>query len=182
MTVASGAKSSTGATLATQAMPRAGAGDPSARSLLTRYPIALAGALAVVAGVVAQVVSLVSLTWWQGTVHGRDISMRFEDFGPRAWRGFAFMYFSWGAWLIAGVTLGLGVAGCIRWSGARVFRIAGAVFAVIAALAPIAALLVFAYQSDSDMFHVVRDYAIGPYIAVLGTMATAFGVVAGSAR
>ena len=182
MTVASGTKTTTPATLATQAVPRAAGADPSARSLLTRYPVALAGAVAVVAGVVAQLVSLVSMTWWQGTVHGRQVSMHFADFGPRTYRGFAFMYFSWGAWLIAGVTLGLGLAGCVRWRGAHVFRIAGAVFAVIAALAPIAALLVFAYQSDADMFHVVRDYAVGPYLAVLGTMATAFGVVAGSAR
>ena len=32
------------------------------------------------------------------------------------------------------------------------------------------------------MFHVVRDYALGPYLAVLGTLATAFGAAAGSAR
>ena len=92
------------------------------------------------------------------------------------------MYFSWGAWLIAGVTLGLGIAGCLRWRGAHAFRIVGAVFGVIAAFAPIAALLVFAYQSDSDVFHVVRDYSVGPYLAVLATMATAFGVAAGSAQ
>ena len=51
-----------------------------------------------------------------------------------------------------------------------------------ASVAPIVALIVFAYQSDASLFQVVRDYAIGPYLAVLGTLATAFGAVAGSAR
>jgi len=63
-----------------------------------------------------------------------------------------------------------------------VFRVVGAVFATAAAFAPIAALLVFAYQSDNDTFHVVRDYALGVYLAVLGTMATALGTAAGGAR
>jgi hypothetical protein len=60
--------------------------------------------------------------------------------------------------------------------------VVGALFGVAASVAPIAALLVFAYQSQSDVFHVVRSYAIGPYLAVLGTMATALGAAAGSAR
>ena len=180
MTTASGTKR-TATAVAAPAAARAGA-NPFARILARRYPIAVSGAVAVVLGVVAQVVALLALTWWQGTVHGRQLTMQFADFGPRTWRGFAFVYFSWGAWLIAAVTLGLGLAGCLRWRGARAFRIAGAVFGVLAAFAPIAALLVFAYQSDSETFHVVRDYGVGPYIAVLGTMATAFGAAAGSAR
>jgi hypothetical protein len=167
---------------ATQSVPRVGVADPIARRGAGRHPVAIAGAVVVVAGVATQIVALTSATWWQATASGRQVSLRFHDFGPLAWRGFAYMYFSWGGWLVAGLTLGFGVAGCLRWRGAHVFRIVGALFAVAAALAPIAALLVFAYQSDADQFHVVRDYTLGPYLAVLGTMATALGIAAGSAR
>ena len=152
MTAASGTKRSATAAAAPTAARRAG--GPLADLLARRYPIAVVGAVAVVLGVVAQVVALLALTWWQGTVHGRQVTMQFADFGPRTWRGFAFMYFSWGAWLIAVLTLGLGITGCVRWRGALAFRIAGAVFAVLAAFAPIAALLVFAYQSG--LGHVPR--------------------------
>lgn len=182
MTVASGTNTPTPAMLATRATPPVSFADPVARRDTARHPIAITGAVVVVAGFVAQLLALVSMTWWQGAVHGRQVSLQFADFGPQAWRGFAYMYFSWGAWLIAGLTLGLGIAGCVRWSGAHAFRIVGALFGVIASFAPIAALLVFAYQSESDVYHVVRDYSVGPYLAVLGTMATAFGIAAGSAR
>lgn len=182
MAVASGTNNPTPAGLATQAKRRVPFAKRVTGRRAAQYPIAISGAVVVVAGFAAQLVAIVALTWWQGTVHGRTVSMQFADFGPQAWRGFAYIYFSWGAWLIAGLTLGLGIAGCVRWSGAHAFRVCGALIAVVAAFAPIAALLVFAYQSDSDLFHVLRDYSIGPYLAVLGTMATAFGVAAGSAR
>lgn len=179
MTIASG----TGPpSLATQAIPRVSFADPIARRGAARHPVAIVGAVVVLAGVITQVVALTAVNWWRASIGGQQVSLRFADFGSKAWRGFAFMYFSWGAWLIVGLTLGFGVAGCLRWRGAHAFRIVGAMFAVVAGFAPIAALLIFAYQSQSDVFHVVRDYALGPYLAVLGTMATALGIAAGSAR
>jgi hypothetical protein len=166
---------------ATQSVPRVSFADPIAQRT-ARHPVAIVGAVLVVAGVVTQIVALTSATWWRATVSGQAQSLHFRDFGPLSSRGFAYMYFSWGAWLVVGLTLGLGAASCLRWRGAHPFRIVGAMFAVAAAFAPIAALLVFAYQSNADEFHVVRDYALGPYLAVLGTMATALGIAAGSAR
>lgn len=178
MTIASG----TGPpSLATQAIPRVSFAAPITQRS-ARHPVAIVGTVVVLAGVITQIVALTAATWWRAGVNGHHESLRFVDFGPRTWRGFAFMYFSWGAWLIAGLTLGFGIAGCLRWRGAHAFRIVGALFAVVAAFAPIAALLIFSYQSQSDVFHVVRDYALGPYLAVLGTLATAFGIAAGSAR
>ncbi len=176
MAIASGAES-------TQMMPRVSFAEPaSTQSRAIRRPVAITGSVAVVVGVAVQLVAIINATWWNATVSGQWVAMRFSDFAPRSWRGFAFMYFTWGAWLIAGLTLGLGAASCVRWRGAHAFRIVAAVFGVVASIAPIVALIVFAYQSQSDVFHVVRDYAIGPYLAVLGTMATALGAVAGSAR
>lgn len=179
MTIASGTGPSS---LATQGMARVSFADPTAQRGAARHAIAITGTVVVLAGFVTQVIAITTATWWHATVAGQRVSLGFADFGPKSWRGFAFMYFSWGAWLIAGLTLGFGVAGCVRWRGAHAFRIVGSVFAVVATVAPIAALLTFAYQSQSDLFHVVRDYTLGPYLAVLGTLATAFGIVAGSAR
>jgi hypothetical protein len=167
----------------TQMLPRVSFAEPvPATAGLSRIPVAITGSVVVLAGVITQIVAIVAAPWWQATIDKQPVRMNFADFAPRAWRGFAFMYFTWGAWLIVGLTLGLGVVSCVRWRGAHVFRVIGALFGVVAAFAPIAALLVFSYQAQSDVFHVVRSYAIGPYLAVLGTMATAFGAAAGSAR
>ena len=176
MAIASGAES-------TQMMPRVSFAEPAfAQQRTVRRPIAITGTIAVVIGVATQLIAIISANWWTGTVSGQRVAMRFSDFAPRSWRGFAFIYFTWGAWLIAGLTLALGLAACVRWRGAHPFRIVAAMFGVVASVAPIVALIVFAYQSQTDLFHVVRDYAIGPYLAVLGTMATALGAAAGSAR
>jgi hypothetical protein len=149
---------------------------------LSRLPVSVGAALLVLVGTVTQLIALISATWWQATVGDRQVAFGFTDFAPRAWRGFAYIYFTWGAWLIVGVSLGLGVASCVRWRGARIFRFVGAAFGVAAIIAPIAALLVFAYQSDGDLFHVVRDYGVGPYLAVLGAMASTLGAAAGPGR
>jgi hypothetical protein len=178
MTAASGAGP---ASLPTQSLPNVSFADP-VLARVVRHRVASVGAALVVAGVVTQVIAIVSATWWQAKIGGQEVSLRFADFGPRASRGFAFMYFSWGAWLVAGLTLGLGIAGCVRWQGAHAFRVLAALFAVLVALAPIVALLVFAYQAPEGPFEVVRDYSLGPYLAVLGTLATALGAAAGSAR
>jgi hypothetical protein len=176
MAVASGAES-------TQMMPRVSFAEPlTARTTTNRRPVAIVGTVVVVVGVATQLIAILAANWWSATVAKQQVGMHFGDFGPRAVRGFAFMYFTWGAWLIAGVTLGLGLAACVRWRGAHAFRIVAAVFGVGASVAPIVALVVFAYQAETDLFQVVRDYALGPYLAVLGTLATAFGAVAGSAR
>ncbi len=176
MATASGAES-------TQMMSRVSFAEPAtAQTRTARRPIAIVGAVVVVVGFVTQLVAIVGSTWWEATVSAQRLGMTFSDFGPRSVRGFAFMYFTWGAWLIAGLTLALGAAACVRWRAAHAFRIVAALFGVFASVAPVGALIVFAYQSDSDLFQVVRDYTIGPYLAVLGTLATAFGAVAASAR
>ena len=176
MAIASGAES-------TPMMPRVSFAEPLAtRPIAGRRPIAIVGTVVVVVGVITQLIAITAANWWEATVAKQQVSMHFADFGPRSVRGFAFMYFSWGAWLIAGLTLGLGLVACVRWRGAHAFRIVAALLGVAASLAPIVALVVFAYQSETDVFQVVRDYAIGPYLAVLGTLATAFVAIAGSAR
>jgi hypothetical protein len=177
MAVASGAEP------ATQLMPRVAFADSQRASVSRpRVRVAIVGTVLVVAGAVAQLIALASATWWEASSGATHVRFGFADFGPHTSRGFAYMYFSWGAWLIAGLTLVLGLASCMRWVGAHAFRIVATVFGVAACVAPIAALLVFAYQSGSDQFHVVRDYGLGPYLAVLGTIATAIGAAAGSAR
>jgi hypothetical protein len=176
MAIASGAES-------TQMMPRVSFAEPAyVRPRTARRPVAIVGTVVVVIGVATQLIAILAANWWHATVGKQSVSMHFADFGPRSVRGFAFMYFTWGAWLVVGLTLGLGLAACVRWRGAHAFRIVAALLAVAASLAPIVALVVFAHQSETDLFQVVRDYAIGPYLAVLGTLATAFGAVAGSAR
>jgi hypothetical protein len=182
MAIAASAHSAgTGGEPTTQMLPRVSFAEQTAVGVrLSR--IAIVGSVVVLVGVITQVVAILVAPWWRATVHRQSVRMGFADFAPRAWRGFAYMYFSWGAWLIVGVTLGLGLVSCVRWRGAHAFRVVGALFGVVAAFAPIAALLVFSYQTQSDVFHVLRSYSIGPYLAVLGTVATAFGAAAGSAR
>ncbi|MGH8860448.1 MAG: hypothetical protein ACRDVG_04300 [Jatrophihabitantaceae bacterium] len=168
-----------------QMLPRVTFADPivlAKRARAHRVRFAIAGTLLVLGGAVTQVIALAFATWWQATAGTQHVRLAFADFAPRSWRGFAYVYFSWGAWLIVGLTVGLGIAGCAHWRGARPFRVVAALVGVAASFAPIAALLVFAYQSHSDAFHVVRDYGIGAYLAALGTMATAFGAAAGGAR
>lgn len=179
MAIASGAQP---AQMHPQAMPHAAFARPTRRrTRLSPLPFSLGAAILVLAGVVTQLVALLATTWWQATVDGNQVRLGFSDFGSRSWRGFAYVYFTWGAWLIVGLTLGLGAASCIRWRGAKAFRPVGAVVGVAAAVCPIVALLVFAYQSG-EPFHVVRDYGIGAYLAVLGAMATALGAAAGPGR
>lgn len=176
MAIASGAGS-------TPLMPRVSFAEPvSTQQRAVHRPVAIIGAVVVGVGVATQLVAITTANWWDGKVAGRSVSMHFADFGPRSIRGFAFVYFNWAAWLIVGLTLGLGAAACVRWRGAHAFRIVAATFGAVAAVAPIVALIVFAYQSDASLFQVVRYYAVGPYLAVLGTLATAFGAVAASAR
>lgn len=175
MAIASGARP-------TQTIPRVSFVEPGSRHAAGRLPVAVGGLVLVLGGAVTQLIALVAAPWWRATVDGSQVRLGFADFAPQTWRGFAHIYFDWGAWLILGLTLGLGVAGCVHWRGAHAFRVVGAVFGAGAAFAPIAALLVFAYQAENEMFHVVRDYGVGVYLAVLGTMATALGTAAGGAR
>lgn len=164
------------------AMSRVTFANPGTKQArMSRLPVSVGSAVLVVGGTVMQMIALISATWWQTTIGDQHISFGFSAFAPRSWRGFAYVYFTWGAWLIVGLTLGLGVASCVRWRGARIFRFVGAVFGIAAAVAPIAALLVFAYQAG-DLYHVVRNYAVGPYLAVLGAMASALGAAAGPGR
>jgi hypothetical protein len=142
-------------------------------------PVSIVGLVFVVAGAVLQLLALVSVTWIKGTVGKVSVEFTFADFMPRAERGLAYIYFSWGAWVLLALSVALGVAACVRWSAARQFRIAGALLGVLGAVVAICAVLVFAYQSHLEALHVARNYTLGLYLEVLGLLATAFGAAAG---
>ena len=147
-------------------------------------PVGLVGLVLVVGGAVLQVISYAGAAWLDSTGNpdipaGQGVRLGFGDFSDRTQRGFAHIYFVWGAWLLFALMLSIGVAGCIRWRWARVFRVAGTLLGVIGAVAVVAGVLVFVYQTKDDLFHVARNYAVGPYLAVLGLLASAFGAAAG---
>jgi hypothetical protein len=159
----------------------------SPRAARRRLPVGVVGLVFVVGGAVLQAIALVSSRWLDAAAVPKTgkiaampaVRMKFADFGAHTQRGFAHVYFAWGAWVLFAVMLGLGVTACVRWRGARAFRIAGALWGVIGAGATIAGLLVFAYQTDVEAFHIARNYSAGVYLAMLGLLASAFGAAAG---
>jgi hypothetical protein len=144
-----------------------------------RLPIGVSGSVLVVGGAVLQLVALVGSPWFSAIGTGGDqVRLGFGDFAPLTQRGLAFMYFTWGAWVIFLLSLGLGVAACVRWRGAGYFRVFGALVGVAGAFTTVAAVLVFAYQTSDDAFHVASNYGVGIYLAVLGLLASALGSAA----
>lgn len=135
----------------------------------------------VLAGAILQLVALLSAEWLDGTSDSDRTQVRygFGDFADRTGRGYAHIYFAWGAWLLLALMLGCGVAACIRWRGGRTFRIVGGLLGVFGAFATIAGVLVFAYQTDVEIFHLAGNYAEGVYLAMLGLVASAIGAAAG---
>jgi hypothetical protein len=144
--------------------------------------VGIVGLMLVIAGTATELVAIVAAPWWASDAGAAHTRLDFRGIGSLTQRGFAFMYFAWGAWLLAGIALGLGVAACVHWRGAHAFRVAAGLFGVAAAFVPIAAVLVFAYESHTEAFQVARNYGIGVYLAVLGLLATAFGAAAGGGR
>jgi hypothetical protein len=129
-------------------------------------------------GAIVQLVALVNATWIDSP------SGRLSFRGLRQWTdpGYAQAFVSWIAWVLLAVTLTFGVAACIRWRGATVFRYLGAITAVAGALMTVAAILLLAYQARDGAFQVARNYAVGVYLAVLGLLATGLGTAAGTGR
>ena len=116
---------------------------------------------------------------WLDSPSGR---LGFEGFKDWAQPGYAQAFVSWIAWVLLGVTLVFGIAACVRWNGASMFRYLGAVLGVAGAFMTVGAVLLIAYQTDDDSFHVARNYAAGAYLAVLGLLASALGAAAGTGR
>lgn len=158
---------------------RASVRRPGAR----HAPVGIGGLVLVALGAAAQLVALTGSRWVAGsTSHGGTSALRFSDFGPAAHRGFAYMYFTWGAWVLLAATLGLGVAACLSWAGAGVSRALGTLVGGLAAFAPPAALVVYAHQSSSPVLQLARNYGVGPYLATLGVVLAALGAAAGCPR
>lgn len=141
-------------------------------------PVNIPALVLVVAGAVVQLIALASSTWF-GNPSGR---LGFT--GMREWSqpGYAQMFFGWIGWLLVAVSGIVGAAACVHWSAAGVFRYLGAVIGVLGAFATVGAVLLLAYQTHDDSFHVARNYSAGPYLAVLGLLACALGAAAGTGR
>jgi hypothetical protein len=152
------------------------------RSFLNSFaslPFAIVGLLLVVGGAVLQAVAILGAPWLQTTVDQVDVRYDFGDFNARTQRGPAYMYFAYGAWILLAFSLILGIAACLRWRRAQVFRYVGAIFSVLAAFVSVGAVVTFAYQSHNPVFKVAGNYAIGIYLATLGLLASALGTAAG---
>ncbi len=153
--------------------------EPRRAAHRRQLPIGVSGSVLVLAGVVLQLVALVGSQWFTAIGPGGEpVRMGFGDFGPLTQRGLAYMYFNWGAWVILTLALVLGAAACIRWRGAGYFRVAGALVCVAGAFTSVAAVLVFAYQTNNDAFHIASNYGVGVYLTVLGLLACALGSAA----
>lgn len=146
-----------------------------------RLPVGIVGLVLVVGGAILQLVAFLGAPWVDGAAapHAGTVRLRFGQFADRTQRGFAHVYFAWGAWLLFALVLAFGIGACIRWRGGRVFRILCALLAVLGAFATIAGVLVFAYQTKVEVFHIARNYSEGVYLAMLGLLASAFGAAAG---
>jgi hypothetical protein len=141
-------------------------------------PVNIPALLLVLGGAILQLVALVDALWVQSP------SGRLSFDGLLEWTvpGFAHFFFSWVAWLLLGVTLGCGIAACLRWPGASFFRYFGAIISVAGAIAAVAAVLQLVYQTSDPTFHVARNWTVGPYLEVLGLLAVALGTAAGTGR
>lgn len=142
-------------------------------------PFAIVGLLLVVGGAVLQAIAILGAPWLKATVDNVEVRYDFGDFGARTQRGLAYVYFAYGAWVLVAFSLILGVAACVRWHRAHVFRYVGAIFSVLAAFVSIGAVVTFARQSHNPVFHVAGNYAVGIYLATLGLLACALGTAAG---
>jgi hypothetical protein len=153
---------------------------PGSRAAARRpaLPVNIPALVLVVAGVIAQLVSLADAAWIDSP------SGRLTFRGLREWTepGYAQAFVSWIAWLLLAVTLVFGIAACIRWRGASTFRYVGALIGVAGSAMTVAAVLLLAYQAQDDSFQVARNYAAGVYLAVVGLLVTALGTAAGCGR
>jgi hypothetical protein len=152
---------------------------PGARRAARRqWPINIPATVLVIGGGVLQLVALVDAAWLDSP------SGRVSFTGLVEWTvpGFAYVFTAWLAWLLVAVTVGAGVAACVRWRGAAVFRYTGALIGVAGAIMAVAAVLLLAYQTDDPSFHVARNYGPGLYLETLGLLAAGLGAAAGTGR
>jgi hypothetical protein len=141
-------------------------------------PVNVPALVLVVGGAIMQFVALADAAWLDSP-GGR---LGFDGLAEWAAPGFARAFVTWVAWTLLAVTLVFGAAACIRWQGAKVFRYLGALIGVAGAFVTVAAVLVIAYQTNDESFHVARNYSTGVYLAVLGLLSTALGAAAGNGR
>jgi hypothetical protein len=153
-------------------------GVHAARRRRRQWPVNVPALVLVMGGGVVQIVALVHSVWLSSA------SGRLGFTGLRTWAepGYAKAFVTWIAWLLLAATVAFGIAACLRWPGASVFRYAGAFAGVVGAFLTVAALLVIAYQTPDRSFHVARNYAVGVYLAVLGLLACALGSAGGTGR
>jgi small-conductance mechanosensitive channel len=142
------------------------------------WPVNVPALVLVVGGGIVQLVALAHAVWLSSA------SGRLGFAGLREWAapGYAQAFVRWVAWVLLAVTVGFGIAACLRWRGASVFRYVGALLGVAGAVMTVAAVLVIAYQTSDRSFHVARNYAIGVYLSVLGLLACALGAAGGTGR
>jgi amino acid transporter len=139
-------------------------------------PFNIPALILVAGGTVLQMVAVADSVWVTSP-RGR---LAFS--GMREWAkpGYAQVYFSWLALVLVAVTAVFGVVACLHWRGARVFRYLGALLGVAGILLTVGAVLLLAYQSDNETFHLARNYSAGVYIALLGLFASALGAAGGT--
>jgi hypothetical protein len=141
-------------------------------------PVNIPALVLVAGGAVLQLIALADSIWLDSP------SGRLGFTGLQLWAqpGYVAAYTSWVAWLLVAGTTAFGVAACVRWKGARVFRYLGAILGVAGAFMTVGAVLLLAYQTDDNSFHVARNYSVGVYLVVLGLLASALGAAAGTGR
>lgn len=150
------------------------------RGLFHRPPVPfnIPAAVLVIAGTVLQLIAIANATWLS-TSSGRLV---FTGMHEWAKPGYAAAYFSWLAIVLVVLTAAFGALACWHWRAAGVFRYIGAVLGVLGIFMSVGAVLVLAYQTDNEAFHIVRNYSAGIYFAVIGLLLTALGAAGGSGR
>jgi hypothetical protein len=169
-------------TMAPVASPAAGSTAASVGSRAAArhrsLPVNIAALVLVVGGAVVQLIAFADSAW----IDSPSGRLTFRGLSEWTEPGYAQAFVSWIAWVLVAVSLAFGVAACIRWRGAGVFRYTGALLSVAGAVMTVAAVLVLAYQAKDHSFQVARNYGVGAYLAVLGLLATALGTAAGTGR
>jgi hypothetical protein len=151
---------------------------PRARVRWHRPPVPfnIPALVLVAAGAALQMVAIAS-SIWLSTPAGR---LAFSGMREWAQPGFAHAFFSWFALTLVAVTTVFGVLACLHWRWAPVFRYLGALLGVAGVFLTVGAVLLLAYQSHNETFHLARNYSVGPYLALLGLFVGALGAAGGT--
>jgi hypothetical protein len=167
----------TGTTPPTRARAGAPAG-PRAAGRLRSLPVNIPAVVLVVAGLIVTLVAFAGSAW----IDSPSGRLSFRGLSEWTEPGYAQAFVAWVGWVLVAVSFACGVAACIHWRGAGIFRYGGALVGVAAAVMTVAAVLVLAYQAHDHSFKVARNYGSGVYLAVLGLLAMALGSAAGTGR